>query len=335
MTRFVIAFLLSLLAMPAYAQQGVAVGPIPPCAAFGTTSGTCLQGAGALGSPSSIGTLPAFTQGGTISGGGNQLNNIIIGTTTPLAGSFTTLSASSSVTASAANGFFLGANLLAAQSGVNTTFSDSSGNIGLYLGNVSGPANYYDNTTHNFRARAGASTFASMSSTGLTLTVLSSDTATADATVCARSSDNLVLKGTGALGICLGTSGAQFKTAFAPMAAGINELMQIDMQNYRYREGHGDSGARLQYGPTADDVGKVLPDLANYDHDGKAINYDSGALLFIGLRSIQQMKADYDNLRAFIVIIAVFALGILAWDRILAVRRKLSRNRKEPSSETL
>jgi len=39
-------------------------------------------------------TLPAFTLGGTVSGGGNQLNNVIIGTVTPLAGSFTTISAS-------------------------------------------------------------------------------------------------------------------------------------------------------------------------------------------------------------------------------------------------
>lgn len=46
---------------------------------------------GALGSPSSAGTLPAFTLGGTISGGGNQINNVVIGTTTPLAGTFTTL----------------------------------------------------------------------------------------------------------------------------------------------------------------------------------------------------------------------------------------------------
>jgi hypothetical protein len=40
-------------------------------------------------------TLPAFTLGGTVSGGGNQLNNIIIGTTTPLAGTFTTVKAGS------------------------------------------------------------------------------------------------------------------------------------------------------------------------------------------------------------------------------------------------
>jgi len=39
-------------------------------------------------------TLPALTLGGTVSGGGNQINNVIIGASTPLAGSFTTLTAS-------------------------------------------------------------------------------------------------------------------------------------------------------------------------------------------------------------------------------------------------
>jgi len=43
-------------------------------------------------------TLPAHTLGGTVSGGGNQINNVIIGTTTPLAGSFTTLTTSTSET---------------------------------------------------------------------------------------------------------------------------------------------------------------------------------------------------------------------------------------------
>jgi hypothetical protein len=39
------------------------------------------------------GSIGAFTLSGTVAGGGNQLNNVIIGTTTPLAGAFTTLSA--------------------------------------------------------------------------------------------------------------------------------------------------------------------------------------------------------------------------------------------------
>ena len=42
-------------------------------------------------------TLPAFTLGGTISGGGQQINDVIIGTSTPLAGTFTTLKATGAV----------------------------------------------------------------------------------------------------------------------------------------------------------------------------------------------------------------------------------------------
>ena len=46
-------------------------------------------------------TIGAFTLSGTIAGGGNQINNVIIGTTTPLAGAFTTLSATGVATFSA------------------------------------------------------------------------------------------------------------------------------------------------------------------------------------------------------------------------------------------
>jgi hypothetical protein len=38
-------------------------------------------------------TLPAVTLTGTVAGGGNQINNVVIGASTPLAGSFTTLNA--------------------------------------------------------------------------------------------------------------------------------------------------------------------------------------------------------------------------------------------------
>lgn len=57
------------------------------------TAGSPIINGGALGSPSSAGTLPAFTLGGTVSGGGKQINNVIIGTSTPLAGAFTSVSA--------------------------------------------------------------------------------------------------------------------------------------------------------------------------------------------------------------------------------------------------
>jgi hypothetical protein len=61
---------------------------------IGSTGGFVVRD-GSLGSPSLVGTMPAFTMGGTISGGGNQINNVIIGASTPLAGTFTTLKATS------------------------------------------------------------------------------------------------------------------------------------------------------------------------------------------------------------------------------------------------
>ena len=61
------------------------------------SAGAFVVNGGALGSPSSVGTMPAFTLGGTVSGGGNQINNVIIGTSTPLAGAFTTVTASTPI----------------------------------------------------------------------------------------------------------------------------------------------------------------------------------------------------------------------------------------------
>ena len=70
------------------------------------SAGAFVVNGGALGSPSSVGTMPAFTLGGTVSGGGNQINNVVIGTTTPLAGSFTTLDATGAITSTATGTIF-------------------------------------------------------------------------------------------------------------------------------------------------------------------------------------------------------------------------------------
>lgn len=86
-------------AQPSIANlSGLGVGVATALGVDVGTDGAFVVKGGALGSPSSAGTLPAFTLGGTISGGGNQINNVIIGTSNPLAGLFTTLSASTSLT---------------------------------------------------------------------------------------------------------------------------------------------------------------------------------------------------------------------------------------------
>jgi hypothetical protein len=134
--------------------------------------------------------------------------------------------------------------------------------------------------------------------TGLfALPLITTDSAHTDATICEDTTTHALYSGSGTLGICLGTSGRQFKTDLVPMKAGLKEISGLDLWNYRYKNGWGDSGKRIQYGPTAQDVEKVLPDLVGRDDKGTPINYDSGALLLISLHAIQELKAEVDDLK--------------------------------------
>lgn len=126
---------------------------------------------------------------------------------------------------------------------------------------------------------------------------IASDAALTDTTVCQDTTNHGLRSGSGALGVCLGTSGRQFKTDFVPMQAGLSEVMKINLWNYRYKPGHGDNGARMQYGPTAQDVEAVLPDLAGHDSKGETINYDWGAFIPIMMKAIQQQQAEIIELK--------------------------------------
>ena len=93
-------------------------------------------------------TIGAFTLGGTIAGGGNQINNVIIGTTTPLAGAFTTVTASTPIgTASGGTGLggatpftsggvVYASSTSALSSGVGLTFDGTNLKLGTSNGGV-------------------------------------------------------------------------------------------------------------------------------------------------------------------------------------------------------
>ena len=94
-----------------------------------TVTGVTTLGNGAiLGSPASVGTMPAFTLGGTVSGGGNNINNVVIGATTPLAGAFTTLSSASN--SSTATGLSL--TNVQTNNGYNQILLQGSGGSNIY-----------------------------------------------------------------------------------------------------------------------------------------------------------------------------------------------------------
>jgi len=74
---------------------------------------------------------------------------------------------SSTISAAAASGFYLGANKLAAVNTNYHSFYEPAGGIAIDLGNATDPTNYYYNTTHSFKPRGGGSSFLSFTSSGL------------------------------------------------------------------------------------------------------------------------------------------------------------------------
>lgn len=272
-------------------------------------------------------TVPAHTLNGTISGGGNQINNVIIGTTTPLAGTFTTLgSGAHTITSASATALTVGLNGAtnpafqvdsstgSQASGLKVTGGTSGG--GVNIGIVSSATN--EDMAFNAKA-AGVVFFASASTGGvdiglggglmnvrspatftsatIKMTAIASDAASTDSTMCLKSSDGTVLKGSGTLGICLGTSSAKFKHDIAPMGASLAEIVRLAPKNFFYNKGYGDDGKRQQYGFIAEDVVKVLPGVTSPDATGKPQSVDLLAMVPILVNAIKQLKADNDNLR--------------------------------------
>jgi hypothetical protein len=303
-------------------NTSITANAVPAANLTGATlaSGVTASSLTSLGTVTSLTatTINAYTLGGAISGGGNQINNVVIGTTTPLAGFFTAVYATGALATGASRAildYTVGgpgsARLVALGPDASTVptmnFYVGSSNASIFLNYLSvgssGTANFATNiastskTTGTIIVTGGLGVSGAIFTDTLSVITMAADTAQVDATVCRVAATGLLYTGTGALGICLGTSGRQFKTAITPMREGLAELMKVDFVNYNYLPGYGDSGARRQYGTTAQSVETALPDLARHDLKGSTINYDSGALLFIGLRAIQELKADNDNLR--------------------------------------
>ena len=115
-------------------------------------------------------TIGAFTLAGTVAGGGNQLNNVIIGTTNPLAGAFTTLSASGSANNLAtfnsthANGLYVSWKT----SGTDRAYIGSASSIST-IGTIADTDIYAIGKLRFFGDNQVAS-YATVSSTGLAVT---------------------------------------------------------------------------------------------------------------------------------------------------------------------
>lgn len=145
---------------------------------------------------------------------------------------------------------------------------------------------------------ADDSAFTSFTATTGILNALASDTAQVTATVCAESTTGQLYKGSGTLGICLGTSSARYKDNVVPIRGGLAEVALLQPVNFYYRKEFGDGGAREQYGFLAEDMVKVLPKLVGLDAKERPNTIDMLGMVPLLVKAIQELKADNDNMRA-------------------------------------
>lgn len=127
------------------------------------------------------------------------------------------------------------------------------------------------------------------------LSGLASDAATTDSTVCVKSSDGTILKGSGTLGICLGTSSARYKSDIQPITVGLSEIMALPVKSFYLDKKHGNP-SKLMYGFTAEDCAKVLPVLAGMDIDARPNTCDYLGVVPVLVRAIQQQQAKIEQL---------------------------------------
>lgn len=303
------------------------------------TAGSPVLNGGALGSPSSAGTIPAFTLGGTIAGGGNQLNNIIIGTTTPLPGSFTTLGASGVVTVGAAQTLsqasVTGIASLQAQTATTNTRSlfavvpnGNSRGVDFVLHNKSDVTTNYEALQMGYDSGAAAWYFvglkggtgtlrpilldatgnATTAAANITLNIdgtvklstLTTDATHTDATVCRDTTSGVLYAGSGTIGICLGTSSERYKTDVTPLKAGLPEILALQPISYKLDKDHGDPN-KVLYGFTAEQGGKALPALMGKDTQGKPNTFDYLGLVAPLVNSIKDLNAQLTALQTEVI----------------------------------
>jgi hypothetical protein len=129
---------------------------------------------------------------------------------------------------------------------------------------------------------------------------LASDAGLSDTTVCWRNTaiTGTFLKGSGTLGICLGTSSERYKNRITDIADGLDEIMKLHPVNFYYNKDMGHDVSKVQFGFTAEQVYKVLPALVDLDAQRRPNTVDILGMVPIIIKSVQQLKAENDNFEA-------------------------------------
>lgn len=135
-----------------------------------------------------------------------------------------------------------------------------------------------------------------LSNAAIILSGIASDGGATDATVCQKTSDGTILKGSGTLGICLGTSSIRYKHDIVGLSAGLAEIMALQPVSYHLNADHGDPN-KVLYGFTAEQAGSVLPELLGLDSQGRPNTFDYLGVVPVLVKAIHEMQHEIDDLK--------------------------------------
>jgi len=167
--------------------------------------------------------MPAFTLGGTVSGGGNQINNVVIGNSSPLAGSFTQAKITSSITNNYASVMQFGTDGTNGQTYVNGPNASTYGTYSVVLTRSDGSSQV---------------TPVSVTSTGLAVTGALSATGTLSG---GTSGTGYSFSGSAPAGSLTLDASGNLGLKFTPSATGSN-ARAIQLTNYGTLSGNGNLG---------------------------------------------------------------------------------------------
>jgi hypothetical protein len=257
----------------------------PQSAAISTTNlATWVNAGGGVVGPGAFTTLSASS---TVSGAGFTARFATpgpIGSTVASTGAFTTLGASGNVTLSPTGTVAISPSSTVAISPtgaltVNPTAASTIDNASI---GVTTPL-------------AGKFTTLAWTTAGAVGT-FGTDATHTTATVCEDTTSHAIFFGSGAAGICAGTSSLRFKHDVIPLEAGLKEVLALEPIRYKLNADHGDPDHEL-YGFSAEQGGTVLPVLMGSDPEGRPNSFDHVGVIPVLVKAIQEQQAQIEELK--------------------------------------
>jgi len=172
-----------------------------------------------------------------------------------------------------------------------------SGTTQINTNNGASATEVGDGTTSGAVTIGGASNTTNLNSATLTLTNLATDATHTDRTVCQDTTTKSIFFGSGAAGICLGTSSERYKHDIVPIDAGLNQLMALKPVQYKLNSDHGDPD-KILYGFTAEQGESALPKLVGRDTENRPNTFDYLGVVPVLVKALQEQQAKISALEA-------------------------------------